>query len=223
MRLDKFISSQNFVTRNESKIIIKNENILINGKLIKDIGFIVNPHSDRITINNNIIIYKEFIYIALNKPIGYVSATKDNLYQTVMDIIPKYNGVHLHIVGRLDKDTSGLIILTNNGEWSHKLKSPKSNIEKEYEVSLKKPLTDLMIKKINSELFLDGKKLKPIKINKINNNKCNITLTEGKYHQIKRIFKLIGNEVIKLNRIKIGEFYLEKFNILPGESKEFSI
>ncbi len=221
IRLEKFISSQNFGTRSEVKKIIKSGGIFVDNKIQKDGSIKIDPLINRVSINNILIEYHEFIYIALNKPKNYVCATKDNVNLTVIDLIDKYKNMKLHIVGRLDKDTTGLVLLTNNGNWSHKLKSPNSNTNKEYEVTLKKPLDDLMIKKLKSQLILDKKVLKPIMIIKIKLNHCNVILTEGKFHQVKRMFKLVGNEVIELNRISIGEYKLKDFNIPLGNWKEF--
>jgi len=157
------------------------------------------------------------------EPKNYVCANKDNLHLTIFDILSNYKNIVLRIVGRLDKDTTGLILLTNDGNWSHNLKAPKSNIEKEYEVILRNPISNLMIEKINSELILDNKKLKPIIFLQTGFNTCNIILNEGKYHQIKRMFHLVNNDVLELKRIRIGEFKLEEFNLLEGEWKKIKI
>ncbi|MGL6125181.1 MAG: pseudouridine synthase [Metamycoplasmataceae bacterium] len=223
IRLEKFMSSQNFGSRNQVKKIIKSKRVSVDGEIIIDYSFKIDPSSNQVKLDNKVIDYKKFIYIMLNKPKGYVCATKDNFNKTVIELVDKHNNLNLHIVGRLDKDTTGLVILTNNGEWSHKLKSPKSNTEKEYHVTLKDKLSNEMVKKIQSEIILDNKVIKPIKFNQITDNECRVILTEGKYHQIKRMFNFIGNEVIELNRIRIGTFKLDNFNIGLGEWKEIDI
>lgn len=223
MRLEKFMASQNFGSRSEVKKIIKSGDVFVDNQQILDPAFKVDPNQNKISFNNEIIEYKKFLYIALNKPKNYVCASKDNLHSTVLDLVEQYQNFDLHIVGRLDKDTTGLVLLTNDGVWSHKLKSPKSNTEKEYEVTLEKPLDKLMIEKIQSKLILDNKILKPIKFKQTEANKCNVILTEGKYHQVKRMFHLIGNEVTELNRIRIGNFQLKDFNLKPGKWKEINI
>ncbi|MGL5733116.1 MAG: pseudouridine synthase [Metamycoplasmataceae bacterium] len=223
IRLEKFISSQNFGSRNNVKKIIKAKRVMVDGLIIDDYSLKIDPLVNKVSIDNKVIDYKEFIYIVLNKPKDYVCANKDSLNKTVFDLINKYENSNLHIVGRLDKDTTGLVLLTNNGNWSHKLKSPKSNTEKEYNVILKSKLTDEMIIKIQSDIILDKKILKPIKFIQTGDNSCNIILTEGKYHQVKRMFHYVGNEVLELNRTRIGEFKLEDFDIKIGEWKEFDI
>lgn len=223
IRLEKFISSQNFGSRNCVRKSIKSKKVSVNGKITIDYSLKIDPLIDKVKFDNKIIEYKKFIYIALNKPKSYICATKDYLNKTVIELIDGYQDFNLQIVGRLDKDTTGLVLLTNDGDWSHKLKAPKSNTQKEYEVTLKNKLTKMMIEKIQSEFILDNKTLKPIIFIKKSDNKCNIILTEGKYHQIKRMFHLIGNEVIELNRIRIGEFKLEDFKIKIGEWKEIDI
>lgn len=223
IRLDKFLSSQNLGTRKEVKEIIKNNKIFVNGDIVRDGGLKINTLTDEVKVNNIAITYKAFIYIVLNKPKGYICAATDNKNKTIMELLDTYKNIKLHIVGRLDKDTTGLVILTNDGNWSHNLKSPKSNTEKEYEVVLKKPLSDLMVEKINSELYLDNKKLKPIIFKQTSLTTCNIILTEGKYHQVKRIFHLIDNEVLNLKRIRIGNIKLSDLNIIEGKAKEFLI
>lgn len=223
IRIEKILLSQNFGTRKEVKSIIKKGFVFVNGNIIKDCSLKVDPIIDKLIVNDKEVKYKEFIYIALNKPKDYICATKDNNERTVMTLLEKYKNIKLHIVGRLDKDTTGLVILTNDGNWSHNLKSPKSNTEKEYEVVLKKPLNDLMVKKINSEFYLDNKKLKPIIFKQTSLTTCNIILTEGKYHQVKRMFHLIDNEVLNLKRIRIGNIKLNDLDIIEGKTKEFLI
>ena len=220
IRLEKMISSQNNWSRKQVKKEIKMGKVLVDNKIQKDPSFKINPLINEVIFNQEKIEYKEFVYIVLNKPKNYVCATKDNFQATVMELIDQYSNLKLHIVGRLDKDTTGMVLLTNDGEWSHKLKSPKANIEKEYEVVLKHDFTESMLIKIQSEMILDNKILKPIKIIKNEKNKCNIILTEGKYHQIKRMFHMVDNEVIELNRIRIGKLNLKELELEIGDWKE---
>ncbi|MGL5617746.1 MAG: pseudouridine synthase [Metamycoplasmataceae bacterium] len=223
IRLEKFISSQNFGSRNQVKKMIKAKRIKVDYKIVDDYSFKIDPHINKVLIDNKIIDYKDFIYIVLNKPKGYVCANKDKLNKTVFDLINKYENTNLHIVGRLDKDTTGLVLLTNDGDWSHKLKSPKSNTEKEYNVLLMNKLTNEMVVKIQSNIILGNKILKPIRFLKTSDNSCNVILTEGKYHQIKRMFHFVGNEVLELNRSRIGKFRLEDLKIKIGAWKEINI
>lgn len=220
MRLEKLLSSQGIGSRNIVKQYIKYQNVLVNNKIIIDPGYKVDTLLDDIIFNGEKIIYKEFLYIALNKPKGYVCATKDNLNPPVLELIDENLRKNLHIVGRLDKDTTGLVLLTNDGKWSHDLKAPKKCIEKEYHVTLKETLTDAMIISLLSPMKLDDKLLKPVKIKKISSNEASIILIEGKHHQIKRMFNIVGNEVIELNRIRIGKLKLSDLNLREGNFKE---
>ncbi|MDK2819845.1 MAG: rRNA pseudouridine synthase [Mycoplasmataceae bacterium] len=217
IRLDKFLSSQNIGTRSTITKQLKLKKVVVNNQIIQQGSFKIDPELDRVLFDNNIINYCNFIYIAMNKPQNYICANKDKSKQTIIDLIKEPFANSLHIVGRLDIDTTGLVLLTNNGSWTHSLKSPNANIEKEYEVTLKDDITDEMLIKLKSDIFLDNKLLKKVRIEKIYKNTCNIILTEGKYHQIKRMFHYVNNEVIKLKRIRIGIFNLENLNIKEGE------
>ncbi len=222
IRLEKIISSQNNLSRKQVKKLIQLGNVLVNDKIEKNPSLKIDPLINKVIFNNKIIEYKEFIYIALNKPKKYICATKDNFQPTILELVNEYSHFNLHIAGRLDKDTTGLVLLTNDGNWSYKLKGPKANIEKEYEVTLKHNLTKSMIKQLQGEIILDNKILKPIKIIQKEINTCNIILSEGKYHQIKRMFHLVDNEVVELNRIRIGRLRLEDLDIAIGEWKEIN-
>ncbi len=222
IRLEKIISSQNNWSRKQTKKSIQLGNILVDNKIERDPSLKIDPLISKIIFDGKVVVYKEFVYIALNKPKNYLCATKDNFQSTILELIDEYSHLNLHIVGRLDKDTTGLVLLTNDGIWSHKLKSPKINVEKEYEVTLKNNLTELAIKKLQGKIILDNKILKPIKIIPKQPNTCNVILTEGKYHQIKRMFHMVDNEVIELNRIRIGKLELKDLNIAIGEWKEIN-
>lgn len=217
IRLDKFLSSQNIGTRRAITKQLRLKKVVVNNEIIQQGSFKIDPKLDKVLFNNNVIKYSHFIYIAMNKPKNYICANKDKTKQTIIDLIKEPFAKSLHIVGRLDIDTTGLVLLTNDGGWTHSLKSPNSNIEKEYEVILRNDITQVMLTNLKSDIFLDNKLLKKVKIEKIHKNKCHIILTEGKYHQIKRMFHYVGNEVIKLKRIRIGEFYLKNLNIKEGE------
>ncbi|MGL4343509.1 MAG: pseudouridine synthase [Metamycoplasmataceae bacterium] len=218
MRLDKFISLQKITkSRNESRFFIKNKKIFVDNNVIVDPSFLIDPLVNEIKFNGNILKYDEYIYIALNKPKNYVCANKDNFNKSILELIEKKDNKNLHIVGRLDKDTTGLILLTNNGDWTHKLKTPKTNLEKEYYVLLERELTNQMIKDFLSPMKLDGKALKPVKIHQISSFEVNVILVEGKFHQIKRMFHNIGNNVIDLKRIRIGNLKLDDLKIKEKE------
>ncbi len=160
----------------------------------------------------------EIRYVIMNKPSGYVCALKDNLNQTVMDLIPeKIKG--LHIVGRLDKDTTGVLILTNDGAYTHNATHPKKHVNKEYLITLKEDFDVSYIAKVEAGLEIDhGKtKLLPGKLVKVDKRSCLLTISEGKFHQVKKMFFALGNEVIKLHRSKFNDITVE--NIEEGSYK----
>lgn len=217
MRLDKFLSETKTLTRKQADIEIKKGNIKINGKIAKKKDEKVLL-SDIIEFNNEVIKYEQFVYFMINKPIGYVSSTDDPRDKTVLELLPqnlqKYN---LFPCGRLDKETVGLIILTNDGVGSHALLSPKKHITKEYYFEVCDPVSDKSIKTIEQGIVLrDGYKTKPCTI-KVQSNKSGIiTLTEGKYHEIRRLFASQGNKVCYLKRISFGSIKLDP-NLNEGD------
>ncbi len=206
IRLQRFISLNSDYSRRRAEEFIEQDKVKINNR-IAEIGESINPEKDKVYVNGEIIKpKKERLTIMLNKPAGYVT-TKSDPYakKTVMDLIPYKD---LFPVGRLDKDTEGLLVLTNDGDLAHKLTHPKFEHEKEYYVELKQPITQLQIKKLEKGIELDGKKTAPCKITKHNNDKLNITLHEGRKRQIKRMFEKSGNKVIYLYRLRIGKLKL---------------
>ena len=221
-RLDKFISNNTNYSRKNTKKIINLKKVTINDFVVTDETIKINPEKDVIKINDEIIGKKSFVYIALNKPKGYVCSNSNIEGLNVFELILE-NHKNLHTIGRLDKDTTGLVILTNDGSFTHFIKSPKNEIEKEYQVWLEKPFEKNMFDKLNQDIYLDGKKIKKFKIKNIDQNKLNIILYEGKYHHIKRIFKIVNNPVIKLNRIRINKLSLENLNLELGKYKYIEI
>ena len=217
MRLDKFISNNSAFSRNEASKIIRSGNVKVNDQIIKDTSFCVDENSDIIIVYNKIINYQKYHYIILYKPKGYICSNSNIDGISILNLIDEPSIKNLHIVGRLDKDTTGIVILTNDGGFTHNLKNPKYNIEKEYEVTLKKTFTNQMYNTLKSGIKLDGKILKPFKIHNVNDNKLNIILTEGKHHQIKRMFSAVNNEVIDLKRIRIANLLLNNFDLNEGE------
>lgn len=223
MRIDKFLSNSGVGTRNEVKVLIKNKKVFINEKLVVSSNETVDEINDKVFVNNSLIIYKPFVYIMLNKPKGVISATEDKKIKTVIDLLNNdFYTYSLFPVGRLDIDTEGLIILTNDGKLSHKLLSPKKHISKTYYVELKNSLSEENIIKIESGVDIGDYVTKnDAKINKINDTSLYITITEGKFHQIKRMFLAVNNEVLYLKRIAMNKLKLDE-NLNLGEYKELS-
>ena len=210
MRLDKYFSELKIFSRREIVGELKKGFIKVNGTIIKKADFKIDENKDVITYKDEVIKYKKYIYLKLNKPEGYISATEDLTQKTVLDLIPdnlrKFN---LFPVGRLDKDTTGLVILTNDGMSAHNALSPKHHVEKKYKFETADEYSNVDIEKIEAGLTLaDGYTTKPCKIERIDEKTGFITLTEGKYHEIKRLFGARGNKIVSLQRISFSEIVL---------------
>ena len=220
MRLDKFIANNTFYSRKEVNKIIRKKMVLVNDKIIIEAAYKIDVLNDIVKINDLVISNKEFIYLALNKPKDYICSNSNKEGQSVLNLIEENNWKNLHIIGSLDKDTTGLVLITNDDQSTHKIKNNKYHVEKEYEVVLEKEFTKEMFEELQKDIVLDGKKLKPFQILNINRNKLNIILTEGKYHQIKRLFAIVKNSVIDLKRIRVGKINLYDLNLDEGEYQE---
>ena len=208
MRIDKLLSVTKTASRSEAAKAAKQGRITVNGSPIRDCSAHVNELVDTVCFDGQAVIYKQFTYIMMNKPSGILSASTDKKARTVVDLLPHpYNSMGLFPCGRLDKDTVGLIILTNDGELSHKLLSPKKHAEKLYHFRLSRPYDKS--KHIEDGIMMDGKKTKPAVIRMASETEGDIVLTEGKYHQIKRMFEYAGSEVIYLERLSFGGVSLD--------------
>lgn len=208
-------------SRSEIKNIAKSGRILVNGEKITKTEIKIDEKSDIINFCGKDIAYKKFIYIALNKKAGFVTANFDNLHKTVFELLDEdMQKMKLFAVGRLDKDTEGLLLITNDGEFSHKLMSPKKHVDKVYYAEVIGEILPEHIKKFNDGVeFLDGTICKPAKLEIIESgekSKANVTISEGKFHQVKIMFKTIGCEVSYLKRVQIGGLKLDD-NLAVGE------
>ena len=222
MRLDKFLANSGIGSRKEVKELIKQGLVFVNEERIKKSDKNIDEINDVIKIGDKCIKYRKYVYIMLNKPQNVISATEDNKHKTVIDLIKGYDTYNIFPVGRLDIDTEGLLLLTNDGKLSHNLLSPKKHIEKEYFVKLKENITDIDINKVENNIELeDGYICKKAKIKRISENELNITITEGKFHQVKRMFKAVDNEVVFLKRIRMANIFLDK-NLKLGDYRELS-
>ena len=221
MRLDKFISTTTTLSRAEAKKIIK-KGILINDILIKSPDYKVDEFNDQVIVNGNRLVYQKYVYIMMNKPKNTVSATEDAIERTVVDILRDEDRIYkVFPVGRLDKDTEGLMLLTNDGELAHKLISPKKDVEKKYYVEVSGELKNEHLKIIKEGVILeDGYRCKPARLEILDsskgNSKANIFITEGKFHQVKRMMKSLGATVTYLKRLSIGSLKLDE-NLKLGE------
>lgn len=217
MRLDKYLTTIGIGSRSQSKQLIKKGKIKVNNEIINKPEFHVDENKDVVSFDDVNLEYHRFYYYMLNKPAGVISATEDFQCKTVMDIMDVTPKNGLFPVGRLDKDTEGLLLITNDGELSHCLLSPSKHVEKTYFVK-----TDGVIKQEYVPLFKEGldigekKNTKPSNLYIINENSAYITITEGKYHQVKRMFKHFKLNVIYLKRISMGPLKLDE-NLAVGE------
>ncbi|MCD6159077.1 MAG: rRNA pseudouridine synthase [Kosmotoga sp.] len=220
LRLDKFISKFAGISRNESRKFIKAGKVRVNGTVIKAVDHKVYQH-DRVFLNDKKLETYDSVYIALYKPVGYVSSRSTNEGKSVFELIDAPYNKELSIAGRLDKDAEGLLLLSNDGLFIHRVISPKYNLEKEYIVELENEPDGDFIEKMNEPISCGDEILKAKKVTKLEGKKILIILTEGKFHEIKRMVKANGNTVTAIKRGRIGEFVLpEMFN--PGDWKELN-
>jgi len=231
-RLDKFISNNSVFSRSDIRKLIKTQRIEINGKLASSTSQIINEKIDQIFVDGKHVQAIGLIYLMLHKPVGYVCATTDSEHSTVIDLIRAFAQQHtseifqrillcdLQIVGRLDIDTTGLVLLTNDGDWNHKITSPHHHCKKTYFVTLADPITIHTQAQFMQGVQLEGdKKLtRPAPINIVTPTKVRVTITEGRYHQVKRMFAATGNRVVALHREQIGSIKLCK-GLNKGEAR----
>ncbi len=207
MRLDKFLSECAVSSRSESKKAARAGEVFVNGVCARSADMSVDPERDEILFRGARVVYKKYVYILLNKPDGYVSATDDARERTVLDLLPpELRKRGIFPCGRLDKNTLGLMLLTDNGELAHRLLSPKNHVEKKYRFRAKFPISAEDAERFESGVTLDdGYVTKPAKIELSGDgDEGIITLHEGKYHQIKRMLDSLGNKIIYLERISFA-------------------
>ena len=219
-RLDKVIVSQTEYSRKQVKELIKQKKITVNGEIVSKSDIKIDSKTSDIKIDGIKIDIKKQVYLVLNKPEGYISATEDKTAKTVLDLVPsKYLHRELFPVGRLDKDTTGLMIITDDGEFSHNILSPKKHIKKTYNVTIDIEMSEKMVEEFKNGIVLNDGKCKEAILKITGKNTGIVTLTEGRYHQIKRMFGCFGAKVIKLQRIGMGNFNLPE-DLKLGECRE---
>ena len=221
-RLDKIIASQTSYSRKDIKKLISEGKILLNKNIIKDSGLKVDLEKDEIIVNNQKINFQKNVYLILNKPKGYVSATEDKKDKVVLELVPeKYKNRELFPAGRLDKDTTGLMIITDDGMFAHEILAPKKHVCKTYEVEIDIPVTEEMKQGFKQGVRLNDGECKTADLKILDKYNAQVTLTEGRYHQIKRMFGCYGAKVVNLKRISIGTLKLPD-NLKEGECRELS-
>ena len=221
-RIDKIIGNQTEYSRKDVKKLVLQKRVRVNGELIIKSDIKINPETDSISIDGKDINVTENVYLILNKPQGYISATEDISQKTVLDLIDeKYSHRELFPAGRLDKDTTGMMIITDDGQFAHNILAPKKHISKTYEVEIDIPVTEEMKLGFEKGVNLNDGVCKTAKLEITGENTAVVVLTEGRYHQIKRMFGCFGAKVTKLHRIAMGFLELPK-DLKEGESRELS-
>ena len=219
IRIDKYLCDMSIGSRSEIKEYIRKKLITVDGVVVTDPGMKISEDS-AVTFKGEPLQYKQFRYYMLNKPQGVVSATKDNIDTTVMDLLKDVNTRDMFPVGRLDKDTEGLLIITNDGELSHRLLSPRSHVDKCYLVQLMHSITADDIKSLSKGVDIGDDTLTlPAKVEAIDADRIYLTITEGRYHQVKRMLEAVGNKVVFLKRVSFGPLELDS-DLAPGQYRE---
>lgn len=230
MRLDKFLSQTGKFTRAEAKKVIKSKRVRLNGEVVKDGKIKINEDSDKIFLDGELLVLNnKEVYYMLNKPVGVVSATKDDKDKTVIDLIDSPGRKEdLFPVGRLDKETTGLLIITNDGKFAHNIISPKKHIPKTYEAVVTGKISEKEVKIFSQGMELaNGDKLQPAHLDVISyskkddTSKVRVIIHEGKYHQVRRMFGAVSQRVLELDRVKIGLLELDD-TLERGEYRELT-
>ena len=224
MRLDKFLAEAGFGTRSQVKKLIRKGRVEVNGEVVKEPSYQVEPAKDEVLVDGEPALFEETYYLILNKPEGYITSTKDREL-TVMELvsdIPRFE--KLFPVGRLDKDAEGLLIMTNDGELAHRLTHPKWKVPKTYEVVVEGRLTEEAVEPLRKGIELKDFKAQPAEVEILEageeESRARITIREGKYHQVKRMFAAVGHPVKRLKRVKFGN--LELGELPPGEYRHMT-
>lgn len=218
-RLDKFLSRELGISRTQAKEAVRNAQVCLEGCLVKNADMKVDPENQKIEFQGVCVKYQEFVYLQMNKPMGILSATEDKSQPTCIDLIPeKYKKRGLFPVGRLDKNTEGLLLLTDDGNLAHRLLSPKNKVKKKYFAKVMGTLTEGDVLKFKEGVILeDGYKTLPAILSEISTNieqeqtmsTAKIEIIEGKFHQIKRMFLSVGKQVVYLKRQQMGNLMLD--------------
>lgn len=221
-RLDKFLANSNLGTRTKVKEYLKAGRVTVNSKTEKDGSLKIDTEKDKVSFDGVEVVFEKFRYYMLNKPAGCVSATRDKLSDTVLDIFKDEDTRDLFPVGRLDKDTEGLLLITNDGDFAHNVLSPKKHVDKTYFATLDKRLDEKSKKKVENGIYIgDDKPCLPAKVEILDDTDVKITISEGRYHQVKRMFEAVGYEVVYLKRISMGGLKLDE-RLREGEYKKLT-
>lgn len=225
-RIDKVITSQGTMTRAGVKRLLKTGAVTVNGKTVKDPGLHVEPATDIISVSGKQLCYRKFVYIMMNKPAGVLSASRDPKAKTVIDLLPEeFRRPGLFPAGRLDKDTTGFVLITDDGDFAHRILSPGRHVDKLYEAQLDRPVGEKETALFAQGLTLDdgltcmGARLEPLE--GLPYPAARVTVCEGKFHQVKRMFAAVDRTVLALKRLAIGSVVLDSA-LAPGECREIT-
>lgn len=220
MRLDKLLGSQTDLSRKEARQVIKDGLVTVDGSVIRDPGAPVDPERQSVTVAGAPLLFQEHLYLMLNKPEGYLSATEDRTRKTVLDLVPpELYRDGLFPAGRLDADTTGFVLLTDDGAFAHDILSPKHHVQKTYVATLEDPVTEECLEQVRGGIELkDGTVCLPAEIRALSEREVELKIVEGKYHQVKRMFAAAGNKVVSLRRTAIGDVVLDE-RLAPGECR----
>ncbi|TYS55649.1 rRNA pseudouridine synthase [Sutcliffiella horikoshii] len=226
MRLDKMLANSGFGTRKEVKKLLKTGVVKVEGNVVKDAKVHVDPEVQEVTVHDDIVEYREFIYLMMHKPPGLLSATEDHRQETVVDILQEEDKMFEPFpVGRLDKDTEGLLLLTNDGQLAHQLLSPKKHVPKTYYAKIDGEVTTEDMEAFKKGVTLDdGYETLPAELVILeagSESQIEITIVEGKFHQVKRMFQAVGKTVTYLKRLSMGELKLDE-DLELGEYRELT-
>lgn len=216
-RLDKFISHLAEIPRTQARASIKRKEVSVNGEVITSHNFQL-AQQDEVLHQGAPLVFLGKRYYMLNKPVGYVCANSDELHKTVFDLLDEPNMSDFHVAGRLDIDTTGLVIITNDGDWPHKITSPKNNKFKTYLVETQEPITDEALEQLRTGVMLHNEKdlTRPAIAERLANYGLRLSISEGKYHQVKRMLYAVDNKVVELHREQIAGITLDE-NLASGE------
>lgn len=222
LRLDKLVAKCGYGSRAEARSIIRSGQVQIDGRVIKDSGFILDPYKAVVIVRGQLLNYQANHYLMLNKPAGVISARRDQLHPTVVDLLPaSYKKLNLFPVGRLDKDTKGLLLLTDDGQLAHNLLAPKKRVLKTYRALIDGQITPADVTAFATGISLSDFKALPAELVDTGSGMVEVTLCEGKFHQVKRMFQARGFEVLELERITMGPLKLDE-NLDPGAIRPLS-
>ncbi|MBF1053749.1 MAG: rRNA pseudouridine synthase [Parvimonas sp.] len=224
IRIDRFLCHMGIGSRSEIKKFLKTCRVKLNGKFEKSPNTQVDIDKDEILFDDERVIYKEFTYLMLNKPKDYISATFDPKLPTVLELLEfPYSNMELFPVGRLDIDTTGFLILTNDGKFSYNITNPKKKVNKKYLVTLRDDISSNQIESLENGIYFEKEDFttQNAKVEEISKREIYLTISEGKFHQVKRMLEYVGNEVVELKRVSIGNLSLDE-KLELGEYREIT-